>query len=245
MTPVVPRRHVVKKSEPGKIILCMKLSIIIPVLNEARWIQQTLQALQFYRGEGLEIIVVDGESMDDTVQLASPLADIVLNSKPGRAKQMNCGASNAQGKHLLFLHADTILSEDAFFSLQTSLSQGVVWGRFDIRLSGNHPPLRMVESFMNWRSRWTGIATGDQGIFVGTELFKSVGGFPDIALMEDIALSKKLRRIVKPGCLKQKVISSSRRWETNGIFRTILLMWSLRIKYFLGVDPNQLANKYL
>lgn len=222
----------------------MLLSIIIPVLNEAACIVQTLRPLQSYRGDTVEVIIVDGGSNDLTIELARPLADVVLSFERGRAKQMNFGARQACGDYLLFLHADTILPGNAFSTLKKVVSQPRVWGHFDVKLSGEQPLLRMVESLMNWRSRLSGIATGDQALFVSDETFKLVGGFPEIALMEDIALSKKLTRIAKPICLKEAVISSSRRWETNGILRTILLMWSLRLQYFLGVDPHHLAKKY-
>lgn len=222
----------------------MQLSIIIPTLNEAKCIEKTLGALQPYRGENLEIIVVDGGSHDGTTGLINSLTDLSLESTRGRANQMNFGASKASGNYLMFLHADTRVPENAFESLKNTLSQGAIWGRFDITLSGKQLPLRVVELLMNWRSRWSGIATGDQAIFVRSDAFKNVGGFPGIALMEDVALSKKLKHIAKPKCLNEKVISSSRRWETHGILRTILLMWSLRLKYFLGIDAAQIAKEY-
>ena len=222
----------------------MQLSIIIPTLNEAKCIEQTLEALQPYRGENLEIIVVDGGSHDGTTGLINSLTDLSLESTRGRASQMNFGASKASGNYLMFLHADTRVPKNAFESLKNTLSQSTIWGRFDITLSGKQLPLRVVELLMNWRSRWSGIATGDQAIFVRSDAFENVGGFPEIALMEDVALSKKLKHIAKPKCLNEKVISSSRRWETHGILRTILLMWSLRLKYFLGIDAAQIAKEY-
>ena len=223
----------------------MRLSIIIPTLNEAKCIGQTLGALQPYRSENVEIIVVDGGSRDDTMALTNSLADLNLKSWRGRANQMNFGASKAGGQYLIFLHADTLIPENAFESLQNTLLQGAIWGRFDVTLSGKQRTLRMVESLMNWRSRWSGIATGDQAIFVKSDIFETIGGFPEIPIMEDIAFSKKLKAITRPVCLNEKVISSSRRWEAHGIFRTILLMWLLRLKYFFGVDPTQLAKKYV
>ena len=198
------------------------ISIVIPTLNEANCIEQTLEALQPYRGENLEIILVDGGSHDDTMALINSLTDLRLESKRGRASQMNFGASKAGGDYLMFLHADTRVPKNAFESLKNTLSQGTIWGRFDIALSGKSLPLRVVERLMNWRSRWSGIATGDQAIFVRSDAFKDVGGFPEIPLMEDIALSKKLKRIAKPKCLNEKVVSSSRRWEAQGIFRRVV-----------------------
>ncbi len=222
----------------------MLLSIIIPTINEVSCIKQTLEALQPYRGKNLEIIVVDGGSHDGTLALTNSLADLSLESIRGRANQMNFGATKAHGEYLMFLHADTSVPPNAYETLENSLLEGIVWGRFDIALSGEKGSLRMVELMMNTRSRWSGIATGDQAIFVRSDVFKNIGGYPDIALMEDIALSKKLKRITRPICLIEKVTTSSRRWESNGILRTILLMWILRFKYFFGVDPADLAKQY-
>ncbi len=243
-TLAVHQSPVVRTGKWSKTQSNMQLSIIIPTLDEAKCIEETLGALQPYRNDNLEIVVVDGGSHDGTLVLTNSLADLSLKSMRGRANQMNFGASEANGEYLMFLHADTRVPTNAFESLRNTLSQGAIWGRFDVTLSGNQRPLRMVESLMNWRSKWSGIATGDQAIFVKSDVFKNVGGFPEIPLMEDIALSKKLKRITNPVCLNERVISSSRRWETHGIFRTIMLMWLLRLKYFLGVDPVQLAEKY-
>ena len=222
----------------------MKLSIIIPALNEADSIVVTLAALQALRQQGHEVIVCDGGSSDKTAILARPLADHVINTPRGRAKQMNAGAETANGDVLLFLHADTRLPSQAVEIIEEGLTQRIRWGRFDIRLSGTHSLLRMVEFFMIWRSRLTGIATGDQAIFIKQSLFNKVGGFPDIALMEDVALSKQLKRYCNPLCIRQCVLTSSRRWEENGIIKTILLMWRLRLAYFFGVSPQRLANSY-
>jgi rSAM/selenodomain-associated transferase 2 len=222
----------------------MRFSKIIPTLNEEQTIISCLQAVQAYHGEGCEVIIVDGGSDDNTLALAQPLVDKLVTSAKGRAVQMNAGAGNAQGDVLVFLHADTILPDDALTLISHSINTGFQWGRFDVELSGNHPMLKMVAWFMNWRSRLTGIATGDQAIFINRQLFESIGGYPVIPLMEDIALCKKLKHISPPICLKARVISSGRRWEHNGILRTILLMWSLRLRYFLGADPHVLANSY-
>lgn len=223
----------------------MQISIIIPVLNEAAEIVTTLASLQHLRAQSAEIIVVDGGSRDDTVTLAQPLADLVICSDQGRAQQMNAGARCASGNILLFLHADTHLPADAHHLIVKGLAENDQrWGRFDVRLSGSHLLLRAVESLMNWRSRLTGIASGDQAIFVQRDGFMKIGGFPEIPLMEDIALSHLLKKQGKPLCLHARVITSSRRWERAGIVRTILLMWRLRLAYALGADPERLAAKY-
>ena len=221
----------------------MKFSIIIPTLNEEKTIQSCLSALQPLRNE-CEIIIVDGDSIDNTRILAAPLADKVITSAKGRAKQMNNGARHATGDVLIFLHADTCLPENALQLIQQKISSASQWGRFDIQLSGNHFMLKVIAQMMNWRSRLTGIATGDQVIFVTRLAFEKAGQYPEINLMEDIALCKALKKISPPICLKAKVISSGRRWEHNGIYKTILLMWSLRLRYFFGADPQTLAFLY-
>lgn len=221
-----------------------KLSIVIPVLNEAERIVSALELLQCFRSLGHEIIVVDGGSQDTTCGLAQPLADALLVSMPGRATQMNCGASVAQNEYLLFLHADTLLPEGAQQLFPQVLASRPVWGRFNVRLSGGHPTFRVVETLMNWRSRLTGVATGDQAIFVRKDTFERYGPFPEIPLMEDVAFSKILRRVARPVCLHQRVLTSSRRWERAGIAKTIVLMWRLRLLYFFGVNPERLARLY-
>ena len=220
----------------------MKLSIIIPVYNESNQIKQCLDNLQSLRQQGHELIVVDGGSNDDTFSLAESLSDIAITSEKSRSIQMNAGAKKAKGDYLLFLHVDTMLPQN-IAELFSNIDKGL-WGRFDISLSGNNIMFRIIEKCMNSRSRLTGIATGDQVIFVDTTLFRKVGGFPDIALMEDIAISKILSKISKPICLKEKVVSSSRRWEKHGIFKTILKMWLFRLLYFFNYDPNRLARMY-
>lgn len=220
-----------------------KFSIIIPTLNETQSIVNCLSALQTYRVIA-EIIVVDGGSTDNTYKQALSLADKVMASDRGRAIQMNVGANVATGVVLVFLHADTFLPENALNRISTHIDDREQWGRFDIKLKGRHPMLKVVATFMNWRSRFTGIATGDQTIFVNKVLFDSIGGYPEIELMEDIALSKLLKPISSPICLKDKVLSSGRRWEQFGVFKTILLMWSLRLRYFFGTDTATLAVLY-
>ena len=220
-----------------------RLSIIIPALNEAGGIAETLRPLQILRRHGHEVILVDGGSRDATVVLAATGVDQVIHSSRGRAQQLNAGAHAARGQALVFLHADTQLPPDADQLILHALKRRL-WGRFDVRLSGTHSGLRVIEKLMNWRSRLTGIATGDQAIFVRRETFLAVGGFPAIPLMEDIALSRSLKQLGRPQCLRACVTTSSRRWEQQGLIRTILLMWWLRLAFWLGADPARLAQRY-
>jgi len=223
----------------------MRISIIVPALNEADSIASTLDGLKSFRKDGNEVIVVDGGSKDETVSMAASESDKVIEFAPCRAQQMNVGASQASGDILWFLHADTLVPDNAVQQIQHALENNKYqWGRFDIRLSGRQLQLRIVESLMNLRSRITGIATGDQGIFVRREVFESIGGFANISLMEDLDISKRLKKYSRPCCLDTKLITSSRRWEERGILRTILLMWRLRLAYFLGVKPEKLVNHY-
>lgn len=221
----------------------MRLSIVIPTLNEAATLRTLLLALQPWRGPGCEVIVADGGSRDGTAALAAPLVDRVVEAPTGRAAQMNAGAALARGEALWFLHADSRPPRDAVPCLLTSLA-GAGWGRFDVRLSGRHPLLRVIERAMNLRSRWSGIATGDQGIFVRRDWFDAVAGFPPLPLMEDVALSRVLKRRGRPACLAGPLGTSSRRWERDGILSTVLLMWRLRFAYFLGAAPATLARRY-
>ncbi len=221
------------------------LSIIVPTLNEAHGIEAALARLQAWRAAGVEVIVVDGGSTDDTVVRAARLADRVLVHGPGRARQQNRGAQASRGALLLFLHADTILPDAALDALRGyACAATPLWGRFDVRLAGRHVFLRVIERCMSWRSRITGICTGDQAMFVSRVLFEAVGGFPDLPLMEDVALSALLRRRRWPRCLHDRAVTSSRRWERHGILRTVLRMWALRLAYFLGVPPARLAARY-
>lgn len=224
--------------------MSVQLSIIVPALNEAGCIRELLRQLQALRAQGHEVIVVDGGSCDATVALAQPLVDQLLPAPAGRALQMNIGAQAARGRVLWFVHADTRVPEKAAPVIIESVAHAAGWGRFDVRLSGDRLLLRLVERMMNWRSRFTGIATGDQGIFVTRELFERVGGFTAMPLMEDIDLSRRLKREQRPLCLRDTLTSSSRRWEQKGIVRTIALMWVLRLAYFLGVPPARLAMHY-
>lgn len=222
-----------------------RLSVIVPMLNEADAIEATLKRLQPLRALGHEVIVVDGGSGDGSRELAAPLADRVEIAPAGRGTQMNAGAALAEGDVLLFLHADTQLPERAELLIAQALAPGNrVWGRFDVRLSGPQRALRIVEWLMNRRSCLTGIATGDQAMFMSRLAFEQAGRYPDIPLMEDIALSRSLKQLSPPACIRARVMTSSRRWERQGILRTILLMWRLRLGYFLGVDPGVLAMRY-
>ena len=221
----------------------LRLSIIVPVLNEAAGIVRALEALQPLRSRGHEVIVVDGGSTDATQALAQPLADCVLVSPRGRAAQMNAGAASASGDAYLFLHADTRLPDRADTLIEEALSAHR-WGRFDVRIDSPHWMLAIVATMMNLRSRLTGIATGDQAMFVTRAAFEEGGGFPAIALMEDLAFSSKLKRRGRPACLAAKVVTSPRRWERNGVFGTVLMMWRLRLAYALGADPERLARIY-
>jgi len=218
----------------------VKLSIIIPALDEAAGIVAALEALAPLRASGHEVIVADGGSGDGTRELAAALADRVVAAPRGRARQMNAGAGVAGGHALLFLHADTRLPANADRLIFHSLKKHL-WGRFDVAIDGRSPLLPVVAFFMNLRSRLTGIATGDQAIFVRRDAFP---GFPEIALMEDVAFSKAMKRRTPPACLRDKISTSGRRWERNGVARTVLLMWRLRLAYFLGASPDELARQY-
>jgi rSAM/selenodomain-associated transferase 2 len=222
----------------------MSLSIIMPVLDEATGIEATLTALAPYRTRGCELIVVDGGSRDGTLALARPLADRTLIAPRGRAAQMNAGASVARGDVLVFLHADTKLPENADALIRDGLAQsGRVWGRFDVRFDQDGI-MPLIAVMMNLRSRLTSIATGDQAIFVTRAAFDAIGGFPAQPLMEDIALSSRIRRISRPAYIRARVTTSARRWRKQGILRTVFMMWRLRLAYFLGADPAQLARQY-
>ncbi|XSG84454.1 MAG: TIGR04283 family arsenosugar biosynthesis glycosyltransferase [Methylohalobius sp. ZOD2] len=218
-------------------------SIIVPTFREAAEIEAHLRTLQTLRSQA-EILVVDGGSDDGTAKLARPWADRVMTASRGRGGQLNAGARAAQGEVLLFLHADTRLPDGALNEIHRALADNHRWGRFDVALDGHAPLLWLVAVMMNLRSRLTGIATGDQAIFVTQEAFGRVGGFPVQPLMEDIELCRRLKNLGSPACLKAKVVTSARRWESAGVIRTILLMWWLRLRYFLGADPNRLAWLY-
>ena len=222
-----------------------KLSIIMPVLDEGEGIAPTLDALGDMRALGAEVIVVDGGSRDATIQRARLRTDRVLSAPRGRALQMNAGAAKATGDVLLFLHADTRLPRHADLVVLTGLERsGRAWGRFNVKIEGRSPLLLLVGWLMNLRSRLTGIATGDQAIFVRRDTFQAIGGFAEIPLMEDVALCKRLKRVSRPLCLSERVVTSGRRWEKNGVLNSIILMWRLRLAYFFGADPKELARQY-
>jgi rSAM/selenodomain-associated transferase 2 len=220
-------------------------SIVVPVLDEAAAVARAAPGWARLRAAGHEVLVVDGGSEDASRQLAAAHADRVLVGPRGRARQMNAGAAAARGAVLLFLHVDTVLPAAADALMARALaSRGAGWGRFDARIDDPHPAFRVIETMMNWRSALTGIATGDQAMFVDRGLFEGVGGFPDIALMEDLALSRALRARSWPARLRPPVRTSARRWRRGGIVRTVLLMWRLRLAYALGADPARLARRY-
>lgn len=216
-------------------MVAQRLSVVVPALNEANGIRAALEALAPLRARGHQVIVVDGGSTDGTDRIAVPLCDLFLNAPRGRALQMNAGARAASGDVLVFLHADTRLP------VQFQIPPAALWGRFDVRIEGRHALLKVVACAMNLRSRLTGIATGDQAIFVRREAFT---GFPEIPLMEDVAFSKAMKRRARPACLRDTVLTSGRRWESRGVLRTVLLMWRLRLMYFLGAHPERLARIY-
>ena len=226
----------------------MRLAIIIPVLNEAASIAATLDRLQPMRSRGAIVIVVDGGSHDDTPVRAAGLADGIVVAARGRALQMNAGARSEPATAadvLLFLHADTRLPDDADRIVLRALSNSDrCWGRFDVTLDAAGWPLRVVETMMNLRSRATGIATGDQAIFIERGSFVALEGFAPIALMEDIDFCRRARRLSPPLALHDRVLTSARRWQRHGVWRTVLLMWRLRLAYFFGADPAQLARRY-
>jgi rSAM/selenodomain-associated transferase 2 len=217
-----------------------RLSVVVPALNEAQGLSDCLAALGPLRARGHEVIVVDGGSSDGTAELALPFSDQVIKSEKGRAKQMNAGARAASGDALVFLHADTRLPPRADVQIFQSLRERL-WGRFDVTIEGRHRLLPFIACAMNLRSRVTGIATGDQAIFVRRDAF---AGFPEIELMEDVAFSKAMKRRGRPACLRSRAVTSGRRWEAHGVLRTVALMWRLRLLYALGATPRRLAREY-
>ena len=220
-----------------------RVSVIVPVLNEADTLAESLTRLRTALADDDELIVVDGGSVDHSIDIARQLADTVLTSDQGRSFQMNAGAVCARGVWLWFIHADTVLNARHREALGSLVSR-TLWGRFDVRLSQPRPLFRVIAFMMNWRSRLTGIATGDQALFVRRDVFREQGGFPEQPLMEDIALSRRLRALARPACLRPPVSTSSRRWERHGAWRTIWLMWSLRFRYWRGASPEALHREY-
>ena len=222
-----------------------RLSVVMPALNESAGILAALQALAPLLARGAQLLVADGGSQDDTVALAQAGGAQVIDAPLGRALQMNVGAQQASGDILLFLHADTRLPLNADRLMAQAIANGLqVWGRFDVCIEGKPRMLRVIAAFMNRRSRWTGIATGDQALFMTRAAFDAVGGFPAQPLMEDIEISKRLLKLSRPACLRARVVTSGRRWETRGVWRTVLLMWRLRLAYWRGATPERLAERY-
>ncbi len=222
-----------------------RLGIIIPALDEAANLARLLPDLA-RECPGAEVIVVDGGSRDGTPEVVSrqPGARL-LSSERGRARQMNAGACQTEADALLFLHADTWLPAGAAGAIERALGEpGVVGGRFDVRFDSARPVFRMIAWFMNARSRASSICTGDQAIFVRRADFEAVGGYPDIPLMEDIELSRRLKRRGRVRALGLRVTTSARRWEREGPLRTIGLMWMLRLLHFYGVAPSRLHRWY-
>ncbi|MES2241922.1 MAG: TIGR04283 family arsenosugar biosynthesis glycosyltransferase [Pseudomonadota bacterium] len=223
----------------------VRLSVVMPVLNEAAGLGAALQALAALRAGGAELIVADGGSSDHSAALAQAGGAQVVNAARGRALQMNAGAAQARGEVLLFLHADTVLPTSADALISKALADGSrVWGRFDVTITGRAAMLRLIAALMNLRSRRTGIATGDQAMFMTRAAFEAVGGFPAQPLMEDIEMSRRLLKLSRPACLSAKVQTSGRRWESRGVWRTVLLMWRLRFAYWRGASPERLAKLY-
>ena len=220
------------------------VTVIVPALNEGAVIDGLLADLQAARRRGWQLVLVDGGSRDDTRERARDRVDLILTTPPGRARQMNAGASASTGELLWFVHADSRVSGAALDQLAEAAADGCGWGRFDVRLSGRGPLFRLIEALMTWRSRLTRIATGDQAIFVRRDWFEAVGGFPSLPLMEDVALSRCLRRRGRPRCLRARIRTSSRRWERDGPLRTVVLMWRLRLLYAVGVPAERLAARY-
>ncbi|CAH1198629.1 Transferase 2, rSAM/selenodomain-associated [Candidatus Nitrotoga sp. BS] len=223
----------------------MRLSIIVPILNEVEQLPELFAHLLPYQRAGCEIIFVDGGSTDGSAMLTEVAGFTALRTTRGRANQMNVGAAQASGDVLLFLHADSRLPQGAARHIEQALANKVhCWGRFDVCITGRPFMLRVVARLMNWRSRLTGIATGDQAIFVRRDMFAHLRGFPDQPLMEDVELSKRLLTLSRPACIAHCVTTSGRRWETRGVWRTILLMWRLRWAYWRGMDASELVKLY-
>ena len=222
----------------------MQLSIVMPVLDEASRIDASLAALAPLRAAGHEVIIIDGGSRDGTAARCEGRADWVMQAQRGRALQMNAGAAHAHGDVLLFLHADTSLPSDACAAVEQAIEAGASWGRFDVTISGRSMMFPVIATMMNLRSRRTGIATGDQAIFVSRQLFDAIGGYTELPLMEDIDLSRRLGTHAAPACLRQRVTTSGRRWERHGVWPTIMLMWWLRWRFWRGEPAEALARAY-
>jgi rSAM/selenodomain-associated transferase 2 len=226
----------------------MRLAIVLPVLDEQDRLATVLAALAPQRARGAFVVVADGGSSDASADIARALADLVIAAPRGRARQMNAGARAAldttPADALLFLHADTQLPPNADLLIAAALATGAVWGRFDVRIIGRSATLGVIARMMNWRSRLTGIATGDQAIFVIRAAWQQLGGYAELPLMEDVEFSRRARRLSRPACIATPVQTAGRRWDEDGVLRTVLLMWRLRAAYWLGADPAALARRY-
>ena len=222
-----------------------KLSIIIPVLNEALFLSTQRDIFKSLISDGHEIIIVDGGSEDKSVQIARSVVNETFITKACRGYQLHFGAMKSNNDTLLFLHADSLLPEDAAILILDVLTQSNKhWGRFNISFSSTTPVFSIIAWFMNIRSCLTGIVTGDHAIFVSRDIYFKSGGFADITIMEDIDICKRLKKFSMPICLHDKVITSSRKWEAQGIIRTIFKMWCLRLLYFCGISTNRLEKLY-
>jgi rSAM/selenodomain-associated transferase 2 len=226
----------------------MKIAIVVPVFNEALAVPRFLAHVadsKVTENQDFELVFVDGGSTDNTTALIQDAGLRVISSPKGRAWQMNAGAAQTTGDVLLFLHADTQLPQNALKAITTSLAGKICWGRFDVRIAGKPWMLGVVARMMNWRSRLTGIATGDQAMFMTRTAYQAIGGFPEQALMEDIEASRRLRQLSRPACISSPLVTSGRRWESKGVWTTIFLMWRLRWAYWRGQNPKQLAELYV
>ena len=242
----------------------MKIAVIIPTLNEEQALPGTLARAARLGFD--EILVVDGGSTDRTQEIVTSLrvtrdalpADLhqppvtrhpspvtLLTVLPGRARQMNIGASGSQADVLLFLHADTSLPDEARQAIEQALDDpACVGGRFDVRFERDSGLAWLIARLISLRSRWSRIATGDQALFVRRSTFERLGGFADIPIMEDVDFTRRLKRAGLVAPLRAQAVTSYRRWERCGAVRTIVLMWTLRFLYWRGVDPHKLQSVY-
>lgn len=224
--------------------LLRSIAIVVPVHNERANLPAAWAHLAPCVYQGVQVVLVDGDSTDGTLVQAQALGFSVVSSEKGRAVQMNTGVQHVSADAFLFLHIDTQLPAGWLNAVQSHLQDSVQWGRFDVQIAGHSPMLRVIACMMNWRSRYTGIATGDQAMFMTRQVFSTVGGFPLQPLMEDIEMSKRLLRLSRPACIADTVTTSGRRWERYGVWRTIFLMWRLRFAYWRGQNAAELAKAY-
>jgi len=221
----------------------LSIAVIVPVLNEQAALPALIDRLKMLSVD--EVVVVDGGSMDGTCDLLDVSGLRWITAPAGRAVQMNTGSAICLSDIYLFIHSDTEIDSSCFDAIKAAMQHPeTVGGRFEVRLSGGHPALRMIAWFINLHSRLSGISTGDQCLFVRRSVFMRMGGFPELPLMEDIEFSKRLKRQGRIACLRERVTTSSRRWEQHGILKTVLLMWCLRLLYWLGVPAARLATMY-